>query len=70
VISAETGELRPSIDTIGRLVGQQTKLATALGLTPTVLGKLKQPKRVDLAGAIADAEIVEMPNELNSRIAE
>jgi len=59
VISAETGELRPSIDTVARLVGQQTKLATALGLTPTVLGKLRQPKRVDLAGAIADAEVVD-----------
>jgi hypothetical protein len=59
VISSETNELRSSIDVIGRLVGQQSKLAAALGLTPTVLGKLRQPKRIDLAGAIAEAEVIE-----------
>ena len=59
VISSETNELRSSIDVIGRLVGQQSKLATALGLTPAVLGKLKQPKRVDLAAEIANAEVVD-----------
>ena len=58
VMSAKTDELRSSIDVIGRLVGQQAKLAAALGLVPAVMGKLKT-RAVDLAGAIADAEVVD-----------
>jgi hypothetical protein len=34
------GELRSSVDTFQRLVGQQLKLARELGLTPSAIGKL------------------------------
>jgi len=59
LISTKTDELRSSIDVVGRLVGQQAKLAEKLGLTPAVAGKLRKEKTLDLAGAIADAEMVE-----------
>jgi len=64
VMSTKTDELRSSIDTIGRLVGQQSKLAAALGLTPTVLGKLRKEKPVDFVSAMAaHAEAVENGDE-------
>jgi hypothetical protein len=37
LISPETGELGSSLDTISRLIAQQTKLGAALGLSPDVV---------------------------------
>ena len=52
VMSAKTDELRSSIDVIGRLVGQQAKLAAQLGLSPVSIAKLKITPD-DLAAALA-----------------
>jgi hypothetical protein len=52
----ENGELRSSIDTLQRLMGLQLKLARELGLTPAVLGKIRNEKPVDLAGAFAETD--------------
>jgi hypothetical protein len=58
----ENGELRSSVDAVQRLIGTQLKLANALGLSPAVLGKLRNEKPADLAAALAghvdDAEVV------------
>ncbi|MBF6570423.1 MAG: hypothetical protein IVW54_16275 [Candidatus Binataceae bacterium] len=52
----EDGELRSSVDTFQRLVGQQLKLGRELGLTPTALNKIRNEKPVDLAGAFAEGD--------------
>jgi len=61
-IVGENGELRSSVDTLQRLVGQQLKLATALGLSPAAMGKLRNEKPTDLAAALAQAEEAEISN--------
>ena len=43
----EDGELRPSIETIRRLVDTQSKLAEKLGLTPATLKALRKAKRAN-----------------------
>jgi hypothetical protein len=60
-LTNENGELRSSVDTIQRLIGQQLKLANALGLTPAALGKLRNERPIDLAAAIAEAEVIDEP---------
>lgn len=50
----ESGELRSSVETLNRLIGGQLKLATALGLSPSALGKLRNEKPIDLAAAMSD----------------
>ncbi len=55
----ESGELRSSVETFQRLANAQLKFATALGLSPAALGKFKREKPVDLAAALADAEVVD-----------
>ncbi len=49
----EQGELRSSVDTVQRLMGLQLKLANALGLSPAVLGKIRNEKPADLVAALA-----------------
>lgn len=49
----EDGELRSSVDTFQRLLGQQVKLARELHLTPASLGKVKGERPVDLPAAFA-----------------
>jgi hypothetical protein len=58
LISEKTNEIRSSVETVQRLAGQAAKLAASLNLTPAVMGKMKNRKTVDLAGAIADAEVI------------
>jgi hypothetical protein len=53
------GELRSSIDTIGRLAGVQLKLGKELGLTPSTLRALAGEKHVDLAAAFAEHDNAE-----------
>jgi hypothetical protein len=53
------GELRDSVQKYTALIGLQLKLATALGLTAVSMGKIDKTRRVDLAGAIADAEVID-----------
>lgn len=52
----EDGELRPSIDTIRKLVDSQAKLAEKLGLTPATLRSLGREKPVDLVGQLAEGD--------------
>ena len=53
-IVGENGELRSSVDTVQRLIGMQLKLANALGLSPSALGKLRHERPIDLAAALAE----------------
>ena len=39
LISDKTGEIRMSVDTVARLIGQQGKLAAMLGFTPSTLAR-------------------------------
>ena len=55
LISPKTNELRTSLDVLGRLIAQQTRLAKALNLTPLTLRKLGQ-QRTDLAAALIEGE--------------
>jgi hypothetical protein len=55
----ENGELRPSIETIRRLVDTQAKIAEKLGLTPSTLKALRKEKRADLAAVFAESEDAE-----------
>lgn len=61
-IGGENGEIRSSVETVNRLIGGQLKLATALGLTPASLAKVRNEKPADLAALLADhavdAEVV------------
>jgi hypothetical protein len=50
----EYGELRSSVEVVNRLIAGQLKLATALGLSPAVLGKLRKQQPIDLAAALAE----------------
>jgi hypothetical protein len=52
----EDGELRPSIETIRRLVDTQAKLAEKLGLTPATLKALRREKKADIAAAFANLD--------------
>jgi len=52
----EDGELRPSIETIRRLVDTQSKLAEKLGLTPATLKALRHEKKADLAAVFAKVD--------------
>jgi hypothetical protein len=59
----DQGELRSSVDAVQRLIGTQLKLANSLGLSPAVLGKIRNEKPADLAAALAghvDVEDVEV----------
>jgi hypothetical protein len=59
LISPETDELRTSIDTVSRLIGQQVKLAAALGLSPMTIRSLSREKvadAFDAARGVEDAE--------------
>jgi hypothetical protein len=47
------GEIRPSVDTLRRLMQTQSQLATALGLTPATLAALTKEKPIDLAAFFA-----------------
>jgi hypothetical protein len=49
----ESGELRSSVTVVSQLIAGQLRLATALGLTPAALGKLKGESPDDLASAMA-----------------
>lgn len=51
-ISPTTQELRSSYDVIGRLAGQQAKLAAQLGLSPVSIAKLRITPD-DLAAVLA-----------------
>lgn len=51
-IVGEDGELRPSVDVVQRVVNSQLKLASALGLTPVALSKLKKSRADDHFAAI------------------
>jgi hypothetical protein len=53
------GELRPSIETIRRLVDTQSRLGEKLGLTPATLRALGSEKKADLAAAFAEVEDAE-----------
>ena len=59
LISPKSDELRSSIDVLGRLIGQQSKLAAALHLTPATLRALRH-KRADLAAALVTIEDAEV----------
>ena len=52
------------MDTVQRLIGLQLKLATALGLSPAVLGKIRNEKPADLAAALAGHVDVEDAEEV------
>jgi hypothetical protein len=52
----EDGELRPSIETIRRLVDTQAKLAEKLGIAPATLRQFSKEKAVDFAAMLANAE--------------
>ena len=56
-ITGENGELRSSVETVNRLIAGQLKLATALGLSPASLAKVRNEKPVDLAAAFAHSEV-------------
>jgi hypothetical protein len=56
LISGETGELRTSLTTLNGLIAQQTRLLTALGLAPSVIGKITRERPIDLAAAFAHVE--------------
>lgn len=61
-LTNDAGELGSSVDTIQRLIGTQLKLANSLGLSPAVLGKIRNEKPADLVAALAghveDVEVV------------
>jgi hypothetical protein len=50
----EQGELRSSVEVLNRLIAGQLRLATALGLSPAALGKLRNERPIDLAAALAE----------------
>ena len=56
LISAETGELRGSVDTVRKLAETQSRLARELGLTPATLKVFSKEKLVDLAAAMAEKD--------------
>jgi len=55
----EDGELRPSIETIRRLVDTQSKLAERLGLTPSTLKAMRKEKKADIVAVFANADNAE-----------
>jgi len=56
-------ELRSSLDVLGRLIGQQTKLARELQITPASARSLGREKRLDLAealgGGVEEVEVID-----------
>jgi hypothetical protein len=50
------GELRSSVDVVQRLATSSLRLATALGLTPLALGKLKSPDPNEVGKLLSDGE--------------